>query len=87
MSDEPADYVVIRRGTDVPAEWYIGDLEGRWFDRSQVLASRSDPESVKRFRERGGVVSGAQAVPTGRFEIRESDGAVAEVWELLPLYI
>lgn len=68
------DYVVIRRAPDLPREFQIGDLDGKWFDRSQMPASEPPlpphlipgPEAI--------------AVPTGRFEFRE-DGACAEVFE------
>jgi hypothetical protein len=78
------DYVVVRRGLDLPAEWSVGDLDGKWFDRS-AMPPPPPPGAFDRFRAEGGVASGASAVPTGRFEVRD-DGAVAEVWELRPHY-
>lgn len=84
MSDMEPDYVVVRRGPDVPAEWSVGDVEGKWFDRS-TMPPPPPPEALDRFRKDGGVVSGVAAVPTGRFETRD-DGAVAEVFELRPHY-
>lgn len=83
MSDEP-DYVVVRRGLDMPEEWSMGDMDGKWLDRS-TMPPPLPPGALNRFREKGGVVSSATAVPTGRFETRD-DGAVAEVWELRPRY-
>jgi hypothetical protein len=83
-----ADYVVIRLGDDIPAEWNIGDLDGKWFDRTAIPVgpSREARKAANaRWREQGGSISGVTASPTGRFEVRE-DGAVAEVFELLPLY-
>jgi len=79
------DYVVVRRGPDMPDEWLMPDgLEGRWFDRAEMKPP-PPPGWADEFRRRGGVVSTAAAVPTGRFEVRE-DGAVAEVWEIRPSY-
>lgn len=82
MSVEP-DYVVVRRGPDMPDEWLMPDgLEGRWFDRSTIRIA-PDPGDLS---QADVSISTAVAVPTGRFEVRESDGAVAEVWEIRPGY-
>lgn len=83
MSDEP-DYVVVRRGPDMPDEWLMPDgLEGKWFDRSAVpVAAPGAPRNA----ERHTTSSAMAAEPTGRFEVRD-DGAVAEVWELRPLFL
>jgi len=71
----PTDYIVIRRAPNLPADFNTGDLDGKWFDRSQmeiVPVSFKDPNAGH------GV-----AVPTGSFEVRD-DGVVAEVWEIRP---
>lgn len=79
------DYIVIRRGPDIPDEWRMPHgLGGRWFDRSTMPVGGAG--SADAAREAGVTVGTAQAVPTGRFEYRE-DGAVAEVWEIRPRYI
>lgn len=69
------DYVVIRPAADLPPGFLSKQLDGVWFDRSQ-LPSR--PEELPT-----GLTHGV-AVPTGRFEVRDYDGAVAEVWEVRP---
>lgn len=79
------DYVVVRRGPDMPDEWDMPPgLEGKWLDRA-TMPPPPARDSMSDFRARGGVVTSAAAVPTGRFEVRD-DGAVAEVWEIRPQY-
>lgn len=68
------DYIVIRGASSLPEGFLPEDMDGRWYDRSQVPLGPS---------QGGGATSKATAVPTGRFEYRE-DGAVAEVWEVRP---
>jgi hypothetical protein len=63
------DYIVLRAGPGLPEGFLPPDVEGRWLDRTQVPMGRPEKPLL------------AVAVPTGRFEIREYDGAVAEVWE------
>lgn len=73
-----ADYVVLRRHPDLPEQFRLpAGFEGRWLDRSQVPLRRPRPPHGVDLRE-------AVAVPTGRFEVRDYDGAVAEVWEFRP---
>lgn len=63
------DYVVLRPAFDL----HLGlppHLDGVWFDRARMLTNPVAAYAVKR------------AVATGRFEVRESDGAVAEVFEV-----
>lgn len=69
-----ADFIVIRAAADLPPGFLPPDQDGLWLDRS-TLQSGPPP---------GVVMSEAVAVPTGRFEVREYDGAVAEVWEVRP---
>jgi hypothetical protein len=72
MNEHPRnspDYVVIRPAADLPSGSLPQDLDGKWFDRSQLQESRLFGEAV--------------AVPSGRFEVRD-DGAVAEVYEVRP---
>lgn len=77
------DYVVVRRGPDIPDEWVLPDgLEGRWFDRATMPVRSPSADGARRT---GVSIGTAQAVPTGRFEYRD-DGAVAEVWEIQPGY-
>lgn len=63
------DYIVIRPAADLPPEFRLGDMDGRWYDLTDIPT--------------GFGVGTAVAVPSGRFEYRE-DGAVAEVWEIRP---
>lgn len=74
--DGDPDYIVLRPGPGLPDGFLPPDLDGRWIDRCTVLSSR--PTLPPHLRDAG---SEAVAVPTGRFEVREYDGAVAEVWE------
>lgn len=69
------DYIVLRAYPAAPPGWMPADLEGRWYDRATV-GSALDEKSTAEFP--------AVAVPTGRFEAREENGAVAEVWEVRP---
>lgn len=75
MSDIEPDHVVLRAAADLPPGVLPSDLDGRWYDRSEVHPGCS-------FAER--MAAKVAAVPTGRFEVREHDGAVAEVWEVRP---
>jgi hypothetical protein len=71
--NEP-DYIVIRPAPDLPPGFLPAREDGRWYDRDNIPygppAGSSPGEAV--------------AVPTGRFEVREYDGAVAEVYEVRP---
>lgn len=72
------DYVVIRAGEGLP-DWFLpAGMEGRWIDRRDI------PEGPPPGGPLPEGFSESVAVPTGRFEIREWDGAVAEVWEVRP---
>jgi hypothetical protein len=73
------DFIVLRAAADLPPGFMPEELDGRWMDRSQipVRGPRRGP-LPPHLREAG---PGAVAVPTGRFEVRGYDGAVAEVWE------
>ena len=67
------DYIVLRASPDVPPGWMPRGLDGRWYDRAQFVEGLERPADLPRWH--------ATAVPTGRFEVRDHDGAVAEVWE------
>lgn len=71
--------IVIRRAPDLPLDFHIGDLDGKWFDRLNVPwvghCTEDDPTDELLF---GGT---AVARATGRYEQRE-DGAFAEVYEV-----
>jgi hypothetical protein len=56
------DYVVIRPAPDLPDGFLPEELNGRWFDRTEMI-------------DRPGVLGLAVAVPSGRFEVRDYDGA------------
>jgi hypothetical protein len=68
------DYIVIRPALDLPAGFLPEREDGRWYDRNDVPYG---PPA-------GASPGDAVAVPTGRFEVRDSDGAVAEVLEVRP---
>lgn len=65
------DFVVIRPAPDLPPGVFPPHLDGRWYNLADVP------------RGFGAAPGGREcvAVPAGRFEVRDSDGAVAEVWE------
>lgn len=70
------DYIVIRPAADLPPGFLPPHQDGLWLDRSTILPGPAPGSAV------APGVSEAVAVPTGRFEVREHDGAVAEVWEV-----
>lgn len=67
------DYVVIRPAPGLPEGVVPPHWDGRWIDRATL------PEVYVR---PGAGMSTTTAVPTGRFEVRDYDGAVAEVFEV-----
>lgn len=71
-------FIVIRRAPDLPTEFDIGDLEGKWLDRLQVPfvghCTESDPTDEL-------LLGDAVARATGHYELRE-DGAAAEIYEV-----
>lgn len=74
------DYVVLRAASDAP-DWLLPPRwDGYWIDRATLPpgppADWTPPDD--------GTYAQANFVPTGRFEVRDYDGAVAEVWEMLP---
>lgn len=70
------DYVVLRAAPGAP-DWFLPPhWNGRWLDRTQVP---SDPPGW--VPPDDGTHARAEFVPTGRFEVRDYDGAVAEVFE------
>lgn len=65
------DLIVIRAAPDLPEEFRLPpNLDGTWFDLETM---------PQLFHEQ---IDGGVAVPTGRFEVRDSDGAVAEIYEI-----
>lgn len=74
MSGE--DYIVIRPAPDLSPGALSSFSDGRWYDRSDFPESPGLPI--------GSVIGKWTAVPSGRFEVRDYDGAVAEVWEARP---
>lgn len=74
------DYIVIRLAPDLPPGFLSEDFDGRWVDRSDVPQASSTETAQDAAVRYGGMV----AVPTGRFEARDYDGAVAEVFEVRP---
>jgi hypothetical protein len=78
MSD--ADYIVIRPAADLPPGFLSEHFNGRWIDRAHMPQASSTEASQDTAIQYGGMV----AVPTGRFETRDYDDAVAEIYEVRP---
>lgn len=76
MTDLP-DYIVIRPAPGLPAGCVPPHLDGRWLDTTRIPVD--EPLNLPPG------TAAARAVPTGRFEVRDYDGAVAEVYEVQPL--
>lgn len=79
------DYVVLRAAPGLPERFFPTYLDGRWIDRSHFgegpIPAGEDLIPGWTFRD-DGTQSQVTFVPTGRFEVRLSDGAVAEVFEV-----
>jgi hypothetical protein len=70
-----ANYIVIRPAPGLPDGFMPPDLDGKWIDLDTVpVRFPRNPEGV--------TVTENVPVPTGRFEVRDHDGAVAEVYEV-----
>lgn len=76
--NEP-DYIVIRPAPDLPPGFLPERENGRWYDRATLPQVDAESSLHALIRYGGGV-----AVATGRFEVRDYDGAVAEVYEVRP---
>lgn len=74
MADLP-NYIVIRPHPDLPPGYLPPHLDGRWYDRNEIPEGFGTPSHDP---------TETVAVPTGRFEVRDWDGAVAEVYEIRP---
>lgn len=71
-------------------------MNGRWMDRNDIPEAATVPRGLRVCGCRhtlaqhaaSNVAAGSGcfllAYPTGRFEVREGDGAVAEIWEVCP---
>lgn len=70
-------YVVFRPAPGVPASFLPESVEGRWEDVHAIPG----PGKVYALGERVGTATGRA---TGRFEMRDTDGALAEVYEVGP---
>lgn len=71
------DYVVLRAAPGLP-DWFMPPhWDGRWIDRAD-LPPCPPPGWVP---PDDGTHAQATFAPTGRFEVRDYDGAVAEVFE------
>jgi hypothetical protein len=68
-------YIVLRAARGVPPGWMPRDLEGRWYNRADLLY----PQDTALLTD-----AAAIGVPTDRIEYRASDGAAAQVWEVHP---
>ena len=69
-------FIVLRAARGVPFGWMPADLEGRWYNRTDLLKPRDVPP--------GFPPSAAVCIPTTRIEHRD-DGATAQVWEVHPV--
>lgn len=69
------DWIVLYPYPEAPPGWMPEYWHGRWFDRTTMPVSLSCPDDCD---------AHAVAVPTGRFEFRDQDGACAEIWEVRP---
>lgn len=73
------DYIVVRAAPDLPPGYLSPQWDGRWIDRSQL------PQPPAPGQHPPGFIGVTMTLtPTGRFEVRNHDGAVAEVWEAHP---
>lgn len=69
------DYIVLRANPDLP-DWHLPPhWDGRWIDRADL------PPAPPPGLHDDETYATAAFVPAGRFEVREHDGAVAEVYE------
>jgi hypothetical protein len=73
------DYIVIRPAADLPPGFLPDRENGRWYDRASMPQADTGTSLDALIKYGGGV-----AVATGRFEVRDYDGAVAEVYEVRP---
>jgi hypothetical protein len=74
------DYVVLRAAPGAP-DWFLPPRwDGRWIDRTALPPPPPDDWTPPD----DGTYAEATFVPTGRFEVRDYDGAVAEVFEAQP---
>ena len=72
---EPAHrYIVVRAAPDLPDGFIPDELEGRWYSLDTLPKGDNWTYTMME----------AVAVPTDRFERRESDGATARVYEVRP---
>lgn len=74
------DYIVIRPAPECPPGFLPPSFDGRWYD----LADMPQPLDPEAAQGRAVAWGGMAAVPIGRFEIRDYDGAVAAVYEVGP---
>ncbi len=69
------DYIVLRPAADLPPGFLPERFNGLWIDRADMQQASSTEASHDAAARYGGMI----AVPTGRFETRDYDQAVAEV--------
>lgn len=74
------DYVVVRPAPDLPPGYLSPRWDGRWLDASRLPEAPGPGQLPPGFT---GVTM--TLAPAGRFEVRDYDGAVAEVWEARPV--
>jgi hypothetical protein len=69
------DLILLRAPADAP-DWFLPPhWDGRWIDRADLPPAPPPGWHPPEHH------ASATFVPTGRFEVREHDGAVAEVFE------
>lgn len=71
-------YLVVRAHPELPDGFLPPDWEGRWIERRDVPFGPSADRPLAPGGGRG------VAVAIDRYEMRESDGAVAQVYEVRP---
>ncbi len=74
------DWIVVRPSPDLPPGYLSPKWDGRWIDGSQLPKAPAPGQLPPGFIE-----TTMTLTPTGRFEMRDHDGAVAEVWEAHPV--
>lgn len=71
-------YLVVRAHPDLPDGFLPPDWEGRWIERSRIPMGPSVDRPLAPGEGRG------VATAIDRYEIRDDDGAVAQVYEVRP---
>ena len=90
MSDELTSeppFIVLRAARGVPFGWMPADLEGRWYNRADLIPATPGERLLAgplARRTPDGPSGWAVCIPTSRVEHRDYDGASAQVYEVHP---